>query len=394
MTGVPLAAPFDGLDSAHYTDERVLRLERERVFHRSWQFVGHLSDLPAAGTALRFDLLETSVFVLRSADGRLRAFRNACSHRGTRLIEGDAGTGLAFCVDGRVRCPYHGWTYDDAGALVHVPATDGYPGLDPSQLGLVAHEVAVWQGLVFVAPGTPSPSWSYWREASPLLDTALVESLRRSGQARLTPCAANWKVLCEQWLDTQHLETAQPAMRALFAGPPRVSEEPGLDGATAELGGVDAGRWSIRGYGRRLQATRAAGSMLGPGWRRLFLAPNTVIDVLPDHLWVAQFLPVTTDRTIVRDVVYALPDGSSHGRVSRYLAGRLHANVRARGLQLAERVQKGLSTSPHPGGPIATDEVALRAFIGRLRRALTGGRNDGRDDAGHGAGPRRRRRRS
>jgi phenylpropionate dioxygenase-like ring-hydroxylating dioxygenase large terminal subunit len=394
MTGVAAEAVVHGLDADHYTDERLLRLERDRVLRPSWQFVGHVSDLPAAGTALRFDLLETSVFVLRAADGSLRAFANACRHRGTRLIEGDAGTGLAFCVAGRVRCPYHGWTYDDSGALVHVPAADGYPGLEPSQLGLTAHEVAVWHGLVFVAPGPPSPSWSWWREAPTFLDTALVESLRRSGQARLTSCSANWKVLCEQWLDTRHLEVAQPRMRALFAGPPRAPEEPELVCAAADLGGVDAGPWSIRGYARRLRAAQASDNMLIPGWRRLFLAPNTIVDVFPDHLWVAQFLPVSADRTILRDVVYALPDGSSHGRVSRYLAGRLHANVRAQSLRLAERVQKGLSTSAHTGGPIATDEPALRAFIGRIRREVTDGRDEDRDAAARGSGRRRRRRRS
>ena len=87
----------------------------------SWQLACHVSDLPAAGTALRFDFAGRTAVLLRGRDGEIRAFLNVCRHRGSRLVDGDPRTGLAFCVHGRMRCPYHGWEYDDRGALAHVP---------------------------------------------------------------------------------------------------------------------------------------------------------------------------------------------------------------------------------------------------------------------------------
>ena len=96
-------------------------LEFDAIFAPSWQFVCHASDLPAPGTAARFDCGGRSAVVLRTRAGALQGFRNVCRHRGSRLVDGDPHTGLAFCVDGRLRCPYHGWAYDDGGALVGVP---------------------------------------------------------------------------------------------------------------------------------------------------------------------------------------------------------------------------------------------------------------------------------
>jgi len=112
---------MQALAGACYTSPEFFALERERILLPSWQLVCHAADLPAPGTAIRFDFLGRSALLLRCADGTVRGFSNVCRHRGSRLIDGDATTGLAFCVDGRVRCPSHGWEYDDAGALVKVP---------------------------------------------------------------------------------------------------------------------------------------------------------------------------------------------------------------------------------------------------------------------------------
>ncbi len=80
---------------------------------------------------------EEPVLVTRDAHGQIRAFLNTCRHRGMRVCRADWGHTAAFT------CPYHGWTYDTAGALTGVPKfQEGYYGeLDKSAWGLlpVAH---------------------------------------------------------------------------------------------------------------------------------------------------------------------------------------------------------------------------------------------------------------
>ena len=83
------------------------------------------------------------------------AFRNVCRHRGARLVEGDPHTGLAFCVDGRLRCPYHGWTYDDRAHWWAFPRASSSTHFDAAAHSLHPLDVAEWRGLVFVAFATP-----------------------------------------------------------------------------------------------------------------------------------------------------------------------------------------------------------------------------------------------
>src|SRR5690606_20912840 len=94
------------LPSRYYTDEAIAAQEQERIFQRSWCYVGHVSELAEPGSYVTDRVANQPVVVLRDKDGTLRAFYNVCRHRGHLLLQS--------C--GRVRpagitCPYHAWTY-------------------------------------------------------------------------------------------------------------------------------------------------------------------------------------------------------------------------------------------------------------------------------------------
>ena len=148
-----------------YRDPEVLELERRRVFERTWQLAGHVSQLPGPGTYMTAKAGTQPVLVLRDAEGELRAFRNVCRHRGSRLLEGSGECGKA------IRCLYHGWTYRLDGELIGVPEARSIPDLDKSTLGLFPVRVEAVAGLIFVnldAHATPlaeqvAGSRSAWR---------------------------------------------------------------------------------------------------------------------------------------------------------------------------------------------------------------------------------------
>src|SRR5246127_4190100 len=100
------------------------RLEMRRTPKPSWQIACHLSQIPAAGDYITFELGSDSVIVLREGGGGIRALRNVCRHRGTRLLLGSGR------CPGRITCPYHGWTYRYDGSLLATPARDSFPGLN------------------------------------------------------------------------------------------------------------------------------------------------------------------------------------------------------------------------------------------------------------------------
>src|SRR5215208_4803877 len=144
--GAPSGAPARpaALPARAYRDPGVAELELERIFERTWQFAAHVSRLPNPGSYLTATAGRQPVLVVRDHDGTLRAFRNVCRHRGSRLLAGSGECGKA------IRCLYHGWTYRTDGELIGVPEARSIPGLDKSELGLFPVRVETVCGLVFV----------------------------------------------------------------------------------------------------------------------------------------------------------------------------------------------------------------------------------------------------
>jgi phenylpropionate dioxygenase-like ring-hydroxylating dioxygenase large terminal subunit len=344
-------------------------VEFQQAFAGGWQFVCHASDLPAAGTAARFDCAGQSAVVLRSGSGELRAFRNACRHRGARLIDGDRATGLAFCVDARLRCPYHGWTYDDAGALVAIPESQRYEALDRSAQGLYPLPVQQWRGLVFVAFG---PAARPLHEALDAVAAAWPDfhALRRLAEPRSTACAADWKLACGHLLDAQHRGVARPGLKpAVFAPPAFDRIDVDAIGGSAGLATEAQASWSARAY--RMLSSVPAGAAART--EVVFLWPGTLLLFAPEALTVQQVLPDVTGRCSLRELVYGMPDASRETRLQRYLHARVRRHALAMDLRLLERTQQGLgSLEPGDMGVIADNEPALCWFTRRAQQAFGG----------------------
>lgn len=133
-------APPEAFSEAGY------QIEQQRVFRRSWLFVGHESLIPAKSDYFASYMAEDPVIVQRDRQGEVRVFLNRCRHRGNALNVHDRGNAVAFS------CSYHGWTYSD-GALTGVPMVrDAYRGeLDRSALALVEARTQVYGGLIFAS---------------------------------------------------------------------------------------------------------------------------------------------------------------------------------------------------------------------------------------------------
>src|SRR3569623_724953 len=115
-----------------YTAQAIFELELDRIFSRTWVYVGHESEVPAAGDYQMRSIGRTPVLMVRSADRKVRVQLNRCRHRGAQVCETPSGNTKLF------RCWYHGWVYDSMGALVEVPDEDGYRGrLDKAAMGLL-----------------------------------------------------------------------------------------------------------------------------------------------------------------------------------------------------------------------------------------------------------------
>ena len=98
-----------------FVDEDLYTLEQERVFARTWLFIGHESQIQKPGDYFVSRMGEESVILTRDRQGEIHAFLNSCMHRGMKVCRYDEGNTPIFT------CPYHGWSYGLSGDLVGVP---------------------------------------------------------------------------------------------------------------------------------------------------------------------------------------------------------------------------------------------------------------------------------
>ena len=126
-------------------NEDIFKLEIERIFDRSWLYLGHESEIPDAGDFVTRYLSTAPVIVSRQADGSVQAALNSCRHRGVKVCRVDSGNAKGFT------CPYHGWRYDIGGALIAPSFERAMPeGTDFSAWGLIkVPRIASYKGLIF-----------------------------------------------------------------------------------------------------------------------------------------------------------------------------------------------------------------------------------------------------
>jgi phenylpropionate dioxygenase-like ring-hydroxylating dioxygenase large terminal subunit len=270
-----------------YIDEGQFARERAALFRRQPLGLGYSAQVAKPGDFFTHDLSGVPVLALRSRDGKLRAFVNACRHRGTRVEWEACGAGKRAFV-----CPYHAWTYGDDGALVHVPHAEGFPDLDRAAHGLVPLPVAEHAGLVWAIPDPMAPD-DVSRRLGPLapeLDALGLGTHVPYAQRRYE-VAANWKLVNDASLDSYHIRHAhRRTIASMFLDTMCIFDRFGPNQrlflakrSIETLRNTDPATWRARDHGNPLY----------------YFFPGTIVLLEPDHAQVASVWPVSPDRTIV-----------------------------------------------------------------------------------------------
>lgn len=344
-----------------YHDPDFFRTEMERVVRPAWQIVCHQNDLIGCGAWRTLEILGESIIVIRDGEEVIRAFANVCRHRGSRLLDGDAG-----CTR-RITCPYHAWTYAPDGRLIGVPRRSDYEGFDPQQWGLIPVECQIWRGFLFVrlAPGGPTVAEMmapYDAEVAPYR----LEEMQAIGRFTLRRRDVNWKNVADNYSDGLHINVAHPGLNALFGGNYAIEAAPHVDRMAGDLVEEPSRQLSERAYQALLPPVPHLPPELQRRWLYLKLWPNVAIDLYPDQIDFMHFVPVGPTETLIREVSYALPDERREMRAARYLNWRINRRVNAEDTALIRRVQQGMASRFYRPGPLGASEVCLRSFASRL----------------------------
>jgi nitrite reductase/ring-hydroxylating ferredoxin subunit len=180
------------LPLAWYTSPDAFSHERRTLFAEAWQMIGRAGQLAEPGAYVCANLAGWPVFAMRGAAGALGAFRNTCRHQSLPVLENGAGTTKLL------RCRYHGWTYDFAGAFVNAPPMVAPPDPKSPDHNLPRIGVAEWRGLVFINPDPAAPSPAAALDALVPYDRAPLEQWRFHGEIT-TDFDCNWKILADRY---------------------------------------------------------------------------------------------------------------------------------------------------------------------------------------------------
>ena len=266
-----------------YVDPEVLRREQEQIFRSAWQYAGHVGEAPGPGTFFAARAGRTPVVVTRARDGELRAFLNVCRHRGFPVVEG-AGKRETL------QCPYHAWTYGLDGALRTAPRAEELADFDKGELGLCRVAIDTWGPFVFVNAGPDPEPLSDALGSMPAQVTELgldVDDLVFHTRWE-TELEANWKVVCENFLECYHCSVAHPQLAELLD----VSVE-------AYALSTDGRLSSQHGPTRETASTRMHLDGELPRSQFHFLWPNLGVNIFPGrpNISIGPIVPLSTDRT-------------------------------------------------------------------------------------------------
>jgi phenylpropionate dioxygenase-like ring-hydroxylating dioxygenase large terminal subunit len=204
-----------------YTDPRIFADELARIWHRTWVFTGHASEVAQPGDYIRTSIGLQDVIMTRGADGEVHLLLNRCAHRGNLVCEARRGNAKSF------RCPYHGWTYRNTGELIGFPFNQGYGGKGAIECELSlarVPRVAQYQGFVFGSLAADGPDLAeHLGEAAGELDR--LARLSPEGRVELTAgwlrhrTRANWKLLVENETDGYHPQFVHGSIFSVTGSP-------------------------------------------------------------------------------------------------------------------------------------------------------------------------------
>lgn len=340
------------IPSPWYFDANIAELEQQSVFGRSWQVAGRIDPVKEKGNFFTADVAGEPIVVARGDDGVLRAFFNVCRHHAAAVVTEAQGCAKQF------RCPYHGWTYGNDGALKGMVEFEGVCDFDRARNGLVPVSVATWENFVFV---------NLDRQASPLQDflgaiPGLVAPLHLSKKMkffdrRIYTLQCNWKVYVDNYLDGgYHVPHAHKGLSSVIEYTKYTIEN--FERACLQSSPLSSGKKSESG----VAATRQGRAFY------LWIYPNFMINAYEGVMDTNLVLPLAVDKcAVVFDYYFA--DVSKKAARHNLASIKVSEKVQDEDMAICDAVQHGLASRAYVAGRLSVRREAGEHLFHRLLHA-------------------------
>jgi len=386
--GYSLEAPF-------YTSPEIHELDLDVIFGQHWFFAAAEAEIPDPGDYVTVNVGAHSVIVVRDDDEDVRAFRNVCRHRGSRLLEQRCGS------VGNIVCAYHQWTYRVDGSLIFAESQPD--SFEWGKFGLRPVNVRSVAGLVFLCLADEPPA--DFDEVSEFLEPYLEPyDLAGAKVAHQTDIIeqGNWKLVMENNRECHHCDASHPELVTAYFPisrydaedvPPRQQPvferyreaQVALDEVRDAIGFPRGERSELAGRPTGFQVSHlpldGAGASFGPDGQQvcarlmgsiedprfgdvsLHMQPNSWFHFLGDHAVVFSVIPLAPDQTLVRTTWLVHPDSVEGVDYSLEALTSVWLATNEQDRALVESTQRGVSDPGYVPGPYSGVEGEVDDFV-------------------------------
>jgi choline monooxygenase len=334
------------LPATLYHEPEIFAAERDRIFARTWQVVGHHGQVAKPGDYFTTELVGEPLLIVRDAEEKLRGFYNVCRHR--------AGPPATGCGSRKLfRCGYHGWTYGLDGALISATEIEGVEGFRPEDFALMPVRTEEWFNLIFV---------NLDADARPLGES-LGELPRQAEkfhfadmklfERRTYDMKCNWKTYVDNYLEGYHLPSVHPGLnRELDYNAYTVEPYASHVRQFSPIRGAQSGDITPRLY-------QQAGEDLTTDYFWIF--PNWMLNCYPDNVSLNIVLPLEPERSLAIFEWY-LPE-KDHSAPAAKASVEFSDQTQIEDVAICEAVQKNLRSRSYSRGRFSVkQEKGVHAF--------------------------------
>ncbi len=330
----------DTLPGYYYFDPAIYQQEKEKVFARTWQYIGHVSMFEEAPSYLVREIADESIIIVKNKEGGFSAFFNVCQHRAHRLLEGEGR------LPPLITCPYHNWGYDHGGKLKVARGTEELSGFYKEKICLKDIRLEQWCGFIFINLDANAESLSSMcseLESELRSFSELPENLFLADRYTI-PLKANWKNSMENFSECYHCPNQHPTL-----------SQNALELETYKIECLD--HYHVhrsRDKGDEMGYKTDSGKTAKPDeFRSFFIWPNTVIEVYPGgNVTVFHHVPDGPEGTVQGIEWYF--HSKEMTPEDKAVVDFVHS-VRLEDIPLCESVQKGLHSRGYDRGKLVID---------------------------------------
>jgi choline monooxygenase len=334
------------LASRFYTDPAVLEMERSRIFRRTWQLAGTLSQacgevngpkrtIADPESFFTADVCGEPIVVVRDKQGTLRAFSNVCRHRAGPLASGSGCKSV-------LRCGYHGWTYTLDGRLIGTPDVEGVEFFDRSTMGMVPLRLETWEQFIFVNFDPNAEPLSAYLGDIPDQARGFQFDGLQFAERRDYVIDCNWKVYVDNYLEGYHIPIAHPGlMREIDYAQYRTDTFRYHSQQFAPIRAMKPGDGGERFY--------APGTGLKEALY-FWIFPNLMLNIYPDNVSTNLIVPLSHEKTLTIFEWFFRDVGSEKVRERIKKAVAFSDKVQQEDIGLCQSVQKGLRSATYDRG--------------------------------------------